>query len=241
MSSLANNELDRLKAAFLAIISHELRTPLTEIIAAASILGDGFLGSLTEEQRHYVEMIEDSAEHLNKLLQDLLSFAQLQADVIEIFTEPTDLNQVAAAALDLYHGQMQKKNLQLIQQLAPELPPIPLDSVKLLRVFSNLLSNGVNFTREGGRIMIRTRAAEDGQVFEVADTGIGIAEEKQAHLFESFYQAQDPLTRERGGLGIGLAYARRIVEAHGGRITFESVAGEGSLFSVWLPARGAVE
>ena len=239
MSSVSPNELDRLKAAFLAIISHELRTPLTEIIAAASILGDGYLGELSNDQRHYLEMIENSADHLNKLVHDLLAFAQLQADVVEIFAEPTSLNQLALASIDLYRGQMQSKNLQLIQQLAPDLPPISIDSVKLLRVFSNLLSNGVNFTREGGRIMVRTRAAEDGQVFEVADTGIGIAQEKQAHLFESFYQAQDPLTRERGGLGIGLAYARRIVEAHGGHITFESVAGAGSLFSVWLPAHVA--
>src|SRR5512142_402881 len=105
MSSPPKPELDRLKAAFLAIISHELRTPLTEIIAAASILNEGYLGPLTEEQRRYLEMIETSAEHLNKLLQDLLSFAQLQADVVEIFAEPTGLNQVVAAAVDLHRTQ----------------------------------------------------------------------------------------------------------------------------------------
>jgi signal transduction histidine kinase len=235
MKGPSDTELDRLKAAFLAIISHELRTPLTEIIAATSILGDGYLGTFNEDQQRYLEMIENSAEHLNQLLQDLLSFSQLQSEIVETLREPTDLNEVARAAMDLYRGQMEQKKLQLVTRLTPGLAPLLLDRVKILRVFSNLISNGVKFTREGGRIMVRTRAVDVGEVFEVADTGIGIPRSKQARLFESFYQAEEPLTRDVGGLGIGLAYARRIVEAHGGRTTFESVEGQGSLFCVWLP------
>ncbi len=235
MSSSPSPELDRLKAAFLAIISHELRTPLTEIIAAASVLGDGYLGGLSDDQRKYLEMIENSADQLNKLLQDLLSFTQLQSDIVETLRVPSDLNDVAQAAIALYRGQMEQKKIHLITRLAADLPPLPLDRVKILRVFSNLLSNAVNFTAEGGRIMVRTRAVEDRQVFDVADNGTGIPKAKQPHIFDSFYQAEDPLTRQVGGLGIGLAYARRITEAHGGRITFESIEGKGSLFSVWLP------
>ncbi len=239
MTGPGMNELDRLKGSFLAIISHELRTPLTEIIAASSILGDGYLGELTDEQRHYLQIIEHSAEQLNKLIQDLLSFAQLQSDVIETRPESSELNEIARAAVDLYRAPMQEKNLRLVLRLAPDLPPIAFDRLKVLRVFSNLMSNGVNFTPAGGRIMVRTRAVEGWQVFDVADTGVGIPKEKQAHIFESFYQVEDPLIRRVGGLGIGLAYARRIVEAHRGRITFESIEGKGSLFSVWLPAESA--
>jgi signal transduction histidine kinase len=106
----------------------------------------------------------------------------------------------------------------------------------MARVFSNLIINAINFTPSGGRVVVHTRQDAAAQYVDVADTGIGIPEEKQARLFESFYQVADPLTRSVGGLGIGLAYARRIVEAHGGRVTFASRPGEGSVFTVRLPA-----
>jgi signal transduction histidine kinase len=235
MRTLTGDEVDRLKAAFLAIISHELRTPLTEIMAAASMLGDGYLGSLSDEQRHYVEMIANSAENLNKIIQDLLSFAQLQADVVETLSEPTALSDLVCAAIELHRSQMEDKRINLILRLAPDLPTIRLDRIKMARVYSNLISNAVNFTREGGRIMVRTRTDGEGQALDVADNGVGIPKSRQPNLFDSFYQAEDPMTRQTGGLGIGLAYARRIVEAHRGRLTFESIEGKGSLFSVWLP------
>ena len=236
MHTLTSDELDRLKAAFLAIISHELRTPLTEIMAAASVLGDGYLGALSSDQRHYLEMIENSAENLNKIIQDLLSFAQLQADVVETLSEPTAVIDLARAAIDLHRMQMEQKRLYLISRLDQDLPPIRLDRIKMARVFSNLVSNAVNFTGEGGRIMVRTRAEGDGQAFDVADNGMGIPKSRQPHVFDSFYQAEDPMTRRTAGLGIGLAYARRIVDAHRGNLTFESIEGKGSMFSVWLPA-----
>lgn len=236
MPTPTHHEPDRLKAAFLAIISHELRTPLTEIMAAASILGDGYLGELSCDQRRYLEMIENSAANLNKIIQDLLSFAQLQSDVVETLSEPTALCDLARAAVDLYRPQMEQKRLLLILRLAPDLPPIPLDRIKMARVYSNLVSNAVTFTRESGRIMVRSRLEGEGQILDVADNGVGIPKSRQAHVFESFYQAEDPMTRQNGGLGIGLAYSRRIVEAHHGRLTFESIEGKGSMFSVWLPA-----
>ncbi len=226
------NELDRLKGSFLAIISHELCTPLTEIITATEIL-EGT--SLNKDQRQCLEVIEHSALQLNKLIQDLISFAELQNEAIETRPGLNDLNQVALAAVDLYRTQMRDRGLLLVLRLAPDLPPLSFDRLKMLRVFSNLISNGVNFSREGGRIMVRTRRVGDCEILDVADTGVGIPREKQAHIFDGFYQVEDPLTRRVGGLGIGLAYARQLVEAHGGQITCESIEGQGSMFSVWLP------
>jgi signal transduction histidine kinase len=228
-------KLDPLKAAFIAIISHELRTPLTEIMAAASVLGEGYLGALSEQQRRYLEMIKSSAASLDKIIQDLLSFAQMQADVVETLSEPTPFSDLAQAAIDLHRGQIERKGLCLILRLDADLPPIPLDRIKMTRVCSNLISNAVSFTREGGRIMVRTRRDGEGQALDVADNGVGIPKSRQARVFESFYQAEDPMTRQTGGLGIGLAYARRIVEAHGGSVNFESIEGKGSMFTVWLP------
>lgn len=233
--SAKGDELDRLKAAFLAIISHELRTPLTEILTAASILAQGYVGELNEAQTRYLQVIEHSAEHLNQLIQDLLAFSQLEAEVVQTLREPTRLNDLAGAAVDLYHQPLAGKRIHLTSRLQPDLPPIAVDRAKILRVLSNLLSNAVSYTGAGGMIVVCTRAENGGQTFEVTDTGVGIPAQKQAHIFESFYQAEDPLTREVGGLGIGLAYARRLVEAHGGRISFESAEGQGSTFRIWLP------
>lgn len=230
------SQLDPLKAAFLAIISHELRTPLAEIMAAASVLEEGYTGSLGDDQRHYLEMIESSAANLDKIIQDLLAFAQMQADVVQTMSEPTMLSDLARASISLHRSQIERKRLSLIERLSPALLPIKLDRIKMARVFSNLVSNAVNFTREGGRIMVRTRREGNKQIFDVADNGVGIPKSRQDHVFDSFYQAEDPMTRETGGLGIGLAYARRIVEAHHGGIGFESIEGKGSIFSVWLPA-----
>lgn len=234
--AVSNDDLDRLKAAFLAIISHELRTPLTEIIAAASVLGDGYLGALNDDQRHYLEMIQHSAGNLDRIIQDLLSFAQLQSDVVETLSEPTHLVDLVHEAIDLHRSQIEEKRLYLILRLEPELPPVRLDRIKMTRVFSNLIGNAVSFTREGGRVMVRTRQDRNGQALDVMDNGVGIPKSRQAHLFDSFYQAQDPMTRQTGGLGIGLAYTKRIIEAHRGRISFESIEGRGSMFTVWLPS-----
>jgi two-component system phosphate regulon sensor histidine kinase PhoR len=207
-------------------------------MAAASLLGDGYLGSLSEEQRRYLHLIENSAGHLNALIQDLLSFAQLQSQVTELLLDRTMLSTLARDAIALYRAQIERKRLYLITSFDENLGPLLLDRYKMTRVISNLLSNAVTFTPEGGRIMVRTRAADGGQILDVADTGVGISKEKLARIFDSFYQAEEPLTRTKGGLGIGLAYARQIVEAHHGRITVDSVAGKGSLFTVWLPEPG---
>ncbi len=235
MSDLSSEELDRLKAAFLAIISHELRTPLTEIIAAVGILDGDFLGPLNADQRHYLMMIQGSASKLNSLIQDLLSFAQLQASVKELMRVPTQLEAMAQEAIHLHRTEMDEKKILLITDFAPNLPPISLDRQKITRVISNLVSNAISFTPEGGRVMVRTRVLDGGQAIDVADTGVGIPKEKQAKIFDSFYQTNDPMTRSVGGLGIGLAYAKQIVVAHYGKIRVDSVLGKGSMFTVWLP------
>lgn len=233
--SLSPDELERLKAAFLAIISHELRTPLTQIIAATSLLNDGFLGSLSEEQRHYLNMIETSALELNRLIQDLISFAQLQSTATELVRTTATLMACAQDAIAMQQLPINKRQLHLIRDLAPDLAPLSIDRAKMTNVISNLINNAVNFTPPGGRIMVRTRALDGGQAIDVADSGVGISKEKQTRIFEAFYQAEDTNTRTVGGLGIGLAHARQIVEAHQGWITVESVSGKGSMFTVWLP------
>ncbi|MBI4788086.1 MAG: HAMP domain-containing histidine kinase [Chloroflexi bacterium] len=230
-------ELQRLKGAFVAIISHELRTPLTEIITALELLENGYGGSLTEQQRGYVAIAGRAAEHLNMLIGDLIAFAQLQAETLETRREPTDLAELVARVVEQHRPRAQAKQLTLSFSAAPRLGPIPVDRALLTRVVSNLIINAINFTPAQGCVSVHVAPEPDEVRIVVQDTGVGIAKEKQARLFESFYQAADPLTRQVGGLGIGLAYARRIVEAHRGRITFESEEGKGSTFTVHLPLK----
>lgn len=229
-----NTELDRLKGAFLAIISHELRTPLTEIIAALGFLKEGSLGSLNEQQRQYLGIAENAAEHLNTLISDLIAFAQLQAETVETRREPTVLVELVSAVIDQQRSRAEAKQLHLSLAPADSLPPIPVDRALMARVISNLIINAINFTPAGGWVTVRVGAESNAQCVIVKDTGVGIPKEKQARLFESFYQADDHLTRQVSGLGIGLAYARRIVEAHHGRIVFSSEEGNGSTFTVYL-------
>ncbi len=232
-----DTELDRLKGAFLAIISHELRTPLTEIITALSLLRESYVGSLTEQQCFYVGVAENAASHLDSLISDMIDFAQLQAETVETRREPMALAELARRIVDQHRPRAEAKQLILSFGAAPNLAPIPADRALITRVIANLIINAINFTPAGGRVDAYVGAENDTQFIAVRDTGIGIAKEKQAQLFESFYQAADHLTRQVGGLGIGLAYAKRIVQAHHGTISFTSTEGQGSIFMVHLPVR----
>lgn len=229
------NEYQALKTAFLAIISHELRTPLTEILAASDALGGTWLGQLNQTQREYLEMIQDAARRLNTLVDDLISFSQLQAQGATLVREPARLSAIIDLVVGNYRTQASKRRIALHAFLATDLLPISVDQAKISRVVSNLLANALNYTPAGGSVTVSQRAVPGYQCIDVQDTGPGIAPERQALLFESFYQAGSHLTRQVGGLGLGLAYARQIVEAHQGKLTLLSEPNQGSLFTVWLP------
>ncbi len=231
-----NAEVDRLKGAFLAIISHELRTPLTEIVAALDLLQDKSLGSLSPQQLQYLSIARDAANQLDSLINDLIAFAQLQAEVVQIHTEPASLEDIVHRVVSQLRPQASAKSLHLDLAMAPPLAAICVDTAMITRVISNLVINAINYTPPGGQVSVSIGTEPGFQIIQVKDSGVGIPKEKQPFLFESFYQASDHLTRQVGGLGIGLAYARRIVQAHGGRITFSSEEGKGSLFVVHLPS-----
>jgi signal transduction histidine kinase len=228
-------ELDRLKGAFLAIISHELRTPLTEIIAALCLLQEDYVGPLNAQQRQYLNIACGAADHLDTLIGDLIAFTQLQAEAVAIRREPASLGMLARHVITQLTSRAAAKSLRLSIDTKPDLPPILVDGGMITRVISNLVINAINYTPPGGQVSVTVGAEPGFQTIDVKDTGIGIPKEKQPLLFESFYQADNHMTRQVGGLGIGLAYARRIVEAHQGKITFTSEAGQGSTFTVRLP------
>ncbi len=230
----AARELDRLKTTFVNAISHDLRTPLTSVLGYAEFLEDGLGGPLSEGQRRFVTQILKSTERLDHLVNDLLDFARVEAGTFELTLAEADLAALVDEVLDSLRPQAQNAQLELATDLPAEPLVVRMDAPRVERALTNLVANAIQFTPDGGRIIVRVRREEGGVRCEVTDTGIGIAPEDQPKLFHRFVQLPAGAQR-KGGTGLGLSISRAIVEAHGGRIGVESVVGQGSTFWFTLP------
>lgn len=226
-------ELDRLKSEFIQNVSHEFRTPLAIIMGYAELLKDGEFGALPSEQREPVEIIVRRVRGLREFADYLTAI--LEAEGRELRREPVDLAQLSRAALADFQVTAAKSELSLTAEIIPDALVVPGDAQQLRRVLDNLLSNACKFTPANGRVTIRLRQEPTEAVWEVSDTGIGIAREYQEHLFQRFYQVNGSMSRRHGGTGLGLALVKEIVEAHGGQVTVKTDLGKGSTFTVRLP------
>lgn len=235
-------ELDELKAAFLNTVTHELRTPLTFILGFAHILaemdeaGEGEMVT----RRQYAEHIMNGARQLERLVDDLLDIARIEAGQLRLDLRDLDLAALmkdVGATMAALAGQ---KRIRLRLEVAEDLPLVRGDTVRVTQIFNNLVSNAIKFTPDLGDVVIRAFPDGEGSVrCEVVDTGIGIPQEAQGHLFTRFYQVDSTLHRSAKGLGLGLAITKSLVEGHGGAIGVESVPGTGSRFWFTLAAVGA--
>jgi PAS domain S-box-containing protein len=232
------------KDQFLATLSHELRTPLTPILAIISRLEEDprFAGQVDE-----LAMIRRNAELEARLIDDLLDLTRISRGKLELHPRKTDARQVVEHALATTERELAEKGLHLDLGLAAESHRVAADAARLTQVFWNLLSNAVKFTPSGGTVSVRSRL-EPGRsgarelVVEVADTGIGIEPEVLPRIFEAFEQTDRRITRKFGGLGLGLAVSRAIVDLHGGSLTAASAGRDrGSTFAVRLPLFGGQE
>jgi signal transduction histidine kinase len=229
---------DQLKRDFVNAVSHELRTPLTSIRGYAEFLEDEIGGDLSLTQRDFVGQIQVGARRLEDLVSDLLDFARLESGTLPLNRRPIVLGDKVREVTDSFRPQLQERGLKLslVQPADPVLAF--LDPLRVGQVLTNLIGNAVKFTPAGGTITVALEVTDEVASLSVADTGVGIAPEHLAHLFEKFYQVDPTLTRERGGAGLGLAIAKALVDAHGGRLDVESTPGEGSRFTVTLPLAG---
>ena len=234
----ANEELvrlNRLKSDFVSAVSHELRTPLTSIKGYTSLVRAGKLGPVNKEQVERLEKINRHTDFLTNLISELLDIARIESGRVSMTIRPVELPHLLEGVVDLLGPQLKEKGLRVEIKTPAKLPTVEADEGQIQRVFTNLLSNAIRFTPENGTISIRAVPTDATLNVEVADTGIGMPSEDVSMLFTEFFRADNPINRERKGTGLGLVLVKRIIEAHGGRISVRSEAGKGTTFSFSLP------
>jgi len=232
---------NRHKSEFLANMSHELRTPLNAIIGFSEVLLEKMFGEINEKQEEYLKDIHSSGQHLLSLINDILDLAKVEAGRMHLDLGTFDLPAAIDNALTLIRERAMRHGIGLSVEVDSRLSELNADERKLKQILLNLLSNAVKFTPEGGKIKVGACQIDDMVEIAVSDTGIGIALEDQAAVFEEFKQVGSDYTRKAEGTGLGLALTRKLVELHGGTIRLESEPGKGSTFSFTLPLRAGVE
>ena len=241
----ANQELKRLetlKDEFLANTSHELRTPLNSIIGISESLIDGATGVLSQQTSANLAIIANSGRRLFNLVSDILDFSQILNEQLILQLKSMGLREVVEIILVLCRPLVGNKNLQLVNAIAGNTPPIKADEDRLQQILYNLVGNAIKFTDQGQvEIAAQQRLGTDELVISVKDTGIGIPQDKHERIFESFAQGAGFTAREYGGVGLGLSVTKKLIEAHGGSIWLESEVGKGSQFSFTLPLAKAAD
>ena len=238
----AAEQANQAKSDFLANMTHELRTPLTGVLGMATLLRTT---ALDTQQREYLDAISSSANMLQALIGDILDLSKIDARKLQLEQRAFDLREPVREVCGVMHAHALGKGLDLVCDVARELPPRVLgDALRVRQILFNLIGNAVKFT-ERGQVVIRADVDEAGTddprvgvVLEVEDTGIGIPADKLESIFESFSQADDSTTRRYGGTGLGTTIARDLIRLMGGHIGVESEPGRGTRFRVWLPLLG---
>lgn len=232
-----SQEANRTKAEFLAVVSHELRTPLNAVTGYTELLRDGIPEPIPEKSLKYVERIGLSAQHLLHLIEEILSFTRLETDRESVRTKSVQPQGLVAELHAIIAPVAEEKHLRFVVDAPVELPRIETDPGKLRQILHNLLDNAIKFTNDG-EVGLAVALQNDQMVFRVWDTGLGIAPEDQADIFEPFRQLEQSHTRSVGGTGLGLTVTERLVRLLGGTLELESEVGRGTTFTVRLPAQG---
>ncbi len=223
--------LDRLKSDFIHTISHDLRSPLTAVMGYVELLDR--VGPLNDQQKQFVKHIQNSAQNITALVNDLLDLGRIEAG-FDTRKDEVALGSILRYTLENLGHQIQDKQQDLQVQIAEDLPVLRGNPIRLRQLMDNLLVNAAKYTPSGGKISVNLRAEADQIIFEVADTGVGIPVTDQTHIFEKFYRASNA-PKGTPGTGLGLAIVKSIVDNHEGRIWVESSVDKGTKFIVVLP------
>jgi len=226
-------KLDQMKDGFVSGVSHELRTPLTSMLGYLEILQGGEAGELSDEQQHFLGIVDRNCHRLADLIEDILFLSRLDGDRFHLQRASVDLGELVAERVESIRPAAEKKRVELRLEVSGAASQLWADPSRLAQVVDNLLSNAVKFTPEGGDVFVTIATSEEATRLEVRDTGVGIPEDEAGRLFERFFRASTAQNIQ--GTGLGLSITKSIVEAHGGTIAVGSAVGVGTTLTVELP------
>ena len=229
-------QASRAKSEFLANMSHELRTPLNAILGFTEMLLDGLYGEVPAELKEPLTDIQTNGQHLLRLINDVLDLSKIEAGRMELSLGDYAVEDVVATVRASLRSLANEKGLELVAEVAPDLPDAYGDSKRITQCLLNLVGNALKFTRQG-RVVVGVERQGDFLCYRVSDTGIGIPADQREAVFAEFRQVDTTTTRDFGGTGLGLSITKKFVELHGGRIWVESELGKGSTFSFTSPLR----
>jgi signal transduction histidine kinase len=226
--------LARLKSDFVANVSHELRTPLALIRLYAETLE---LGRLTAQEKYqeYFRIIREESERLTALINNILDFSRIEAGRKEYEFKETNLAELVRTTLDSYRFQIEQNGFAFEENISGDIPPLNVDREAIARSLLNLVNNALKYSQDRKYIAVSLYRSNGSVKLEVQDRGIGIAAAEQEKIFEKFYRCCDPLVHNTKGSGLGLSLVRHIAQAHGGKVSVESVPDKGSKFTIALP------
>ncbi len=228
-------EADRAKSEFISTVSHELRTPMTAVKGYTDLIYTESVGSINKDQRRFLGIIKNNTDRLTALINDLLDISRVETGRLRFEPQAVQIGEVIADVVTALAGQAQSQGQTLAYEVDSDMPEVMGDRSRLNQVLTNLVSNAIRYTPEGGTIEIHAYPVEEAVRVDVRDTGIGIHPDDLGHIFERFYRADHPVVQDIGGTGLGLSIVRMFVEMHGGRVWVESEPDEGSTFTFILP------
>jgi PAS domain S-box-containing protein len=227
--------IERMKTEFVSISAHQLRTPLSAIKWTLKMLLDGDLGEVTKEQKEFLDKIYQSNERMINLINDLLNVARIEEGRYIYKPVLANIVPICQSIINSSQTEIERKKLKVVFKTSKELPKVKVDIEKISLAIQNLVENAIRYNKEGGEIEINIEKKDKEIQFTIKDTGIGIPKSEQSRVFSKFYRGSNALRMETEGSGLGLFITKNIIEAHGGRIWFESEEGKGTTFYFTLP------
>ena len=234
--------IERMKTEFVSIAAHQLRTPLSAIKWTLRMLLDGDLGGITEEQKNFIEKTYDSNERMIALINDLLSVARIEEGKYLYKPILTDIELVVKFVINSFKEEIKRKKLKFeFKKTEKKLPLVLIDVEKMRLAIQNLFDNAIRYTHPDGKVTVSLKRVKKEIEVSIKDTGVGIPKDQQERVFTKFFRAANVMRMQTDGSGLGLFITKNIIEAHGGKIWFESEENKGSTFHFSLPTRAAGE